>query len=67
MSNRKKILRAVRRSKEAKQESNDSVHRKMMKKAGQHRCRICPEWKGENTVDSKPKRGTKKPRYKNKR
>lgn len=67
MSKRKKIIRSVRRTNEAKEEENPVVHNKIMKKAGTHKCAYCPPWKHDNKVARVPKRGTKKPKYKDKR
>lgn len=66
MSKKKKIIRGVKRSDEYKSESNDSAANKTLKSAGQHRCRFCPPWEHENRVQRKPKRGAKKPKYKDK-
>lgn len=67
MTKKKEIIRLVKRSKKARKELNEQAYNRIMKSAGQHSCPICPPWKGENTVSRKPKYGSKKPKYKNKR
>lgn len=67
MSNKKKLIRFVRRSKVAKTTDSEQIYKHEMKRAGQHSCPICGPWEGENTIQRKPKHGSKKPKYKNKR
>jgi hypothetical protein len=69
MNKKKRIIRSTKKSKAAKKETNSTAHRKMsVSIGGQHDCFICPPWKGDNQVGaSKAKRGSKKPKYKNKR
>jgi hypothetical protein len=65
---KKQLIRCVKKSKEAKEETNSSAHKKVLQIAGQMNCPICPPWKGENKIKrSQGKRGAKKPRYKDKR
>lgn len=67
MNKKKAIIRTVKKSKAAKLETNEAAHNKRMKSSGQS-CHICPPWKGDNQVQRQTaKRGTKKPKYKNKR
>ena len=68
MNKKKKIIRSYRRGKDYKKEENSEVANRILKSAGQHACRYCPPWENDNHVGNrKAKRGTKKPRYKNKR
>ncbi len=67
MNKKKSYIRSTKKSAKAKSESNDQAHHKIMHNAGQMRCNMCPPWKHDNAVAHVPKRGTKKPKYKNKR
>ena len=70
MTNKKTVVkRAAKRSKDIKAEVNPQVHKKLsVNKGGQNNCRYCPPFKGENKMTTgRPKHGTKKPKYKNKR
>lgn len=67
MTKKKDMIRTVKRSREYKQEDNSTAARKVLAKAGQHNCKFCPPWEHENKVTRKPKHGSKKPKYKNKR
>lgn len=67
MNKKKEMIRAAKRSKAYNTEDNPSAAKKILAKAGQHNCPICPPWEHENKVSRTPKRGAKKPKYKNKR
>lgn len=66
MNKKKAIIRHVRRGKAYQSETNDAAANKILKgDGGQHNCTFCPPWKDENKVTRTPKRGAKKPKYKN--
>lgn len=67
MTKKKELIRFFKRSKEARKTDSETVYKKIMGQAGQSDCPICAPWDGENRVTRKPKHGTKKPKYKNKR
>lgn len=67
MSAKKKIIRSYRRGKGYKKEENSSVANRLLKAAAHHNCQYCGPWDFENKVGRKSKRGTKKPKSKNKR
>lgn len=67
MTKKQDMIRAVKRSKVYKEETNSTVTKKLLAKAGQHDCQICAPWDGENRVTRKAKHGAKKPKGKIKR
>lgn len=67
MSKKKRLISLFKRRKKVRSEENEFAYNRMSKSAGQIHCPVCPPWGGENTVSRKPKHGTKKPKYKNKR
>jgi hypothetical protein len=67
VNKKQKFIRALRRSKDAKGENNPQAFNKVLQQAGQHSCKICAPWDGENKVKRTcGKRGAKKPKNKHK-
>lgn len=68
MTAKKRLIRAFKRSKAYKDESNDQAAKKVLQCAGTTNCQFCPPWKHDNKIGRGPaKHGSKKPKYKNKR
>lgn len=70
-NHKKRLIRAFKRSRAYKKETNDQAAKKILQGAGTTNCSQCPPWKHDNRVGKGSMRGKKygkkKPKYKNKR